>query len=125
MAKEFLGTGWSFPVGVDSQGGLALSRYEEDVKQAIGIILGTALGERAMRPDFGCPVYDLVFDPADSALAGRIEFYVKNALEHWEPRIIVQNVAAEVEDEKVTVDVEYIIRRTNTSDNLVYPFLAA
>ena len=125
MAKEFLGTGWSFPVRTDVQGGLALSRYDDDVKQAIGIILGTALGERVMRPDFGCAVYDMVFDPADAALAGRMEFYVKNALEHWEPRIIVRNVAAEVDEEKVTVDVEYTVRRTNTVDNVVYPFVAA
>lgn len=122
MAGEFLGTGWAFPVQVDAKGGNRLQRYEEDIKEACRIILGTALGERAMRPDFGCAVHDLVFDPADASLAGKIEFYVENALSRWEPRIEVKTVEARLSEEKVLVDVSYIIRRTNAEDNFVYPF---
>jgi len=122
MPGEFLGVGWAFPVQVNSKGGNRLQRYEEDIKEACQIILGTALGERAMRPDFGCAVHDLVFDPADATLAGKIEFYVTNALKRWEPRIIVKKVSARLSEERVLVDVNYIIRRTNTEDNFVYPF---
>lgn len=122
MPGEFLGVGWAFPVQVNSKGGNRLQRYEEDIKEACQIILGTALGERAMRPDFGCAVHDLLFDPADATLAGKIEFYVTNALKRWEPRIIVKKVSARLSEERVLVDVNYIIRRTNTEDNFVYPF---
>ena len=122
MAGEFLGVGWAFPVQVNAKGGNRLQRYDEDIKEACLIILGTALGERAMRPDFGCAVYDLVFDPADASLAGKIEFYVENALRRWEPRIEVKAVEARLSEEKVLVDVNYIIRRTNTEDNFVFPF---
>lgn len=122
MAGEFLGTGWAFPIEVNAKGGNRLQKYEEDIKEACKIILGTALGERAMRPDFGCAVHDLVFDPADASLTGKIEFYVENALRRWEPRIDVKMVEARLSEEKVMVDVTYIIRRTNTEDNFVYPF---
>ena len=122
MPGEFLGIGWAFPVQINSKGGNRLQRYEEDIKEACQIILGTALGERAMRPDFGCAVHDLVFDPADATLAGKIEFYVVNALKRWEPRIIVKRTQTRFSEEKVFVDVEYIIRRTNTEDNFVFPF---
>ena len=125
MAKEFLGTGWAFPVRINGQGGNALVSAEEDIKQACLIILSTALGERAMRPDFGCGIYDLVFDPGDASLAGRIEFFVSNALEAWEPRITVKSVEAEMTEEKVVVEVRYVIRTTNTEDNFVYPFFTA
>ena len=122
MAGEFLGVGFAFPIQVNAKGGVKLQRYEDDIKEACRIILGTALGERAMRPDFGCAVYDLIFDPADSSLAGKIEFYVENALKLWEPRIKVRKVEAELFEEKVLVDVSYVIRRTNTEDNFVFPF---
>ena len=122
MAGEFLGVGWAFPVAVNAKGGNRFQRYEDDIKEACKIILGTALGERAMRPDFGCAVYDLIFDPADSSLAGKIEFYVENALKRWEPRIEIKSVEARLLREKVLVDVSYVIRRTNTENNFVFPF---
>ena len=122
MAGEFLGVGLAFPVQVNAKGGVRLQRYEDDIKEACMIILGTALGERAMRPDFGCAVYDLLFDPADASLAGKIEFYVENALKRWEPRIEIKSVEARLLREKVLVDVSYVIRRTNTEDNFVFPF---
>ena len=62
MAKEFLGVGFSFPVVFDESGAIATAQYEESVRQSIWIILGTAKGERVMRPDFGCGIYDLVFE---------------------------------------------------------------
>lgn len=122
MPGEFLGVGWAFPVQVNSKGRNRLQKYEDDIKEACQIILGTALGERAMRPDFGCIVHELVFSPGDITLAGKIEFYVTNALETWEPRIIVRKVEARFSEEKVFVDVEYIVRRTNIEDNFVFPF---
>lgn len=55
FAKDFLGTGWKFPVEVDEiTGRIKMSSYEEDIQEAIGIILKTRKGERMMRPDFGC-----------------------------------------------------------------------
>jgi len=122
MAKGFLGRGWRFPVGVASSGGIALAEGESDIKEAIRIILGTALGERAMRPDFGCAVHELAFEPGDPTLPRRAEFYARNALERWEPRIEVEKVEATLDGERLLVEVEYSVRSTNRSDNLVYPF---
>ena len=122
MARDFLGRGWAFPVGVDAGGGVALADGEDDIKQAIRIVLGTALGEREMRPDFGCGVHELVFDPGDASLTGKARFYVRNALERWEPRIEVESVEARLEGNRLLVDVRYVVRATNRRDNLVYPF---
>lgn len=122
MAREFLGTGWAFPVQTDGRGGTALREREDDIKEACRIILGTALGERVMRPDFGCAVHDLVFDPNDASLVGKVEFYVANALERWEPRIDVRRVDATVEEERMLVDAEFLVRETNRIDNFVFPF---
>jgi phage baseplate assembly protein W len=122
MAQDFRGRGWAFPLGVSAGGGIALADGDEDIKQAIRILLGTALGERAMRPDFGSPVHDLVFDPTDPGLIGKARFYVANALEHWEPRITIERVDARVEGPQLLIEVQYLVRQTNRRDNLVFPY---
>ena len=89
MDIDFIGAGWSFPLGTDATGGVALVTREREIEQAIRLILGTACGERPMRPEFGCRIHDHVFGPATSATAGQIAYDVREALERWEPRIDV------------------------------------
>jgi phage baseplate assembly protein W len=122
MAQDFHGRGWSFPVRVGPGGRVALAGGEEDIKQAMRIVIGTALGERAMRPDFGCGAHELVFKHTGASLTGKARFYVRNALDRWEPRIEVERVDARIEGLKLVVEVHYRVRRTNRRDNLVYPF---
>jgi len=122
LAEAFQGTGWAFPVQVDDAGGIHVREGEDDIREAVGIVLGTRLGERVMRPEFGCGIGDLVFDPNDANLAGRIEFFARKALERWEPRIEVKEVSVRSEGEKIEIDVRYVIRQTNREDNVVVPF---
>jgi len=122
MSEVFQGTGWAFPVQVDDTGGIRMRSGEDDIREAIRIILGTRLGERTMRPEFGCGIGDLVFDPNDANLVGRIEFLVRKALERWEPRIELKEVRAVPSGESMDIDVRYIVRQTNREDNVVIPF---
>jgi phage baseplate assembly protein W len=125
MAEQFIGNGWAFPVRVDSTGGIALVGSDREIVEAIRLILGTAPGERPMRPEFGCGVHDYVFAPADENTAGRLAFEVRRALDRWEPRIDVTDVVVgfDAEDDGVLyIDVQYRIRGTNDPRNLVFPF---
>lgn len=122
---DIIGTGVAFPLRVDRRGTLALARDEEDVRQAIAIILATAPGERPMRPEFGCGVHDCVFDVVDAATLGRMETEVRRALERWEPRVDVLSVDFELDassDGPLSITIEYRMRATNDVRNLVYPF---
>jgi phage baseplate assembly protein W len=123
--SDIIGTGVAFPLGVDRRGALALARDDEDVRQAISIVLSTAPGERPMRPEFGCGVHDYVFDVLDAATLGRMETEVRRALERWEPRIDVIDVDFELDgssDGPLAITIEYRLRATNDVRNLVYPF---
>ncbi len=125
MAKDFLGAGWKYPVRTDADRKIAMSEYEEDIKEAIWIILGTAKGERVMRPDFGCGIHDLVFAPINTATVNLVENAVREALTLWEPRIELTKVEVSTEqaDEgKLIVSIDYRVRTTNNRFNLVYPF---
>lgn len=132
--REILGIGWQFPVrigpagrsgiGAPVAGGIALARYEEDIEQAIRIILGTRPGERRMRPEFGCRVHELTFEPDNPTTHGLMERYVREALEFWEPRIEVTSVTvAELNQSGwVDIEVQYSVEATKDERSLVYPF---
>jgi len=125
MAKEFLGRGWKFPLSVEVDGQIAVSEYEEDIGEAIGIILGTSKGERIMRPDFGCGIHDFVFEVFNASTQTLIINSVKEALTQWEPRIQLIEVKVSPEninEGKLMINIDYKVRSTNNSFNLVYPF---
>jgi Bacteriophage baseplate protein W len=124
--KDFLGRGWAMPVDLDPRTGLvAISEYEDNIRQSIRIILETAPGERVMRPNFGCGIHDLVFAAVDTTTMQRIRSVVEEALRRYEARVEVLGVTI---DEDATsegvllVEVEYRVRKTNQIGNLVYPF---
>jgi uncharacterized protein len=122
---EIIGSGLAFPLQVDRRGGIALARDEQDIDQAIQLILGTAPGERPMRPEFGCGVHDFVFDSIDASTIGKMEEAIRAALDRWEPRISVATVRfdlAQASQGLLTIDIGYHVRATNTERNLVYPF---
>ena len=122
---EIIGSGLAFPLQVDRRGGIALARDEQDIDQAIQLILGTAPGERPMRPEFGCGVHDFVFDTIDAGTVGRMEEAIRSALKRWEPRIEVRSVSFDVShavEGLLTIDIGFTVRATNTDRNLVYPF---
>ncbi len=122
---EIIGSGLAFPLQVDRRGGIALARDEQDIDQAIQLILGTAPGERPMRPEFGCGVHDFVFDSIDANTVGKMEDAIREALDRWEPRIQVQTVEFDLsgaDNGLLTIDIGYTVRATNNERNLVYPF---
>jgi phage baseplate assembly protein W len=123
--KEFLGAGVAFPLGVDAQGQLAMNSLEDHVRQSILLIARTGKGERVMQPDFGAGLDTLVFSPATTATAALVQQRLKDALVRYEPRIEVLSVAAEIATEAsgtVVVTLQYRVRRTDTTFNLVFPF---
>ena len=125
MAREFLGTGWRFPILPDETGGLRYVSGEENVEQSLRILLLTRLGERVMRPDFGSEAPRLVFAPGSEQYLRLLETSVREAVRDWEPRVELDEVRAEADatdPARVTVAIEYRVRRSNTKLNLVFPF---
>ncbi len=125
MTRKILGTGWKFPIRVDACGGLAYASEEQSVQEAIWIILGTAPGERRMRPQFGCGIHNLVFAPNNPTTRGNIAHQVRQALTRWEPRIDVLSVQVDGDTDTpnlLLIRVDYRIRTNNSMQNLVYPF---
>jgi uncharacterized protein len=121
--RNILGKGWKFPIRPNARGGLSFSSAEQDIQEAIWIILSTAPGERQMLPQFGCGIHEFVFAPNSPATRGAIAHQVFEALNRWEPRINVVDVRVDSPEENtLRIRVDYRIRANNAFHNLVYPF---
>jgi phage baseplate assembly protein W len=122
---DFLGRGVRFPMGVDQAGSIALSAGRDNVQSAIRMILGTAPGERVMRPQFGCRIWDLLFEPVNANTLGRMEQAVRDAIAQWEPRVDLESVVVDpdpAQHNMLLINVALRIRATNDRRNLVFPF---
>jgi phage baseplate assembly protein W len=125
MSERFIGRGWAFPLRVGPTGGIAMVEKDREIEEAIHLVLGTAPGERPMRPEFGCEVHDFTFDTIEAATIGKMEAAIRTALDRWEPRVEVQRVEFDTDrayEGELMVTVTYLVRATNHMRNLVYPF---
>jgi phage baseplate assembly protein W len=125
MAQDFIGAGWAFPLRTDATGRIALVSGDREIQESMRLILGTAPGERPMRPEFGCGIHNYVFAGMDATTAVMMELEVRTSLERWEPRIEVEEVELsqdEADASVLYVDVTYTVSGTNDPRNLVFPF---
>jgi phage baseplate assembly protein W len=122
---DFIGRGISFPLRVDQSGSIALAEGGDGIDASIRVALSTAPGERVMRPQFGCRIWDLLFEPVNANTLGLMAEAVRDALSQWEPRIEVEDVEVEPDPAspaRVVIRIIYRMRATNDRRNLVYPF---
>lgn len=122
---SFVGRGIAFPLRVDGTGSLAFTSGAADIEKSMRVIIATAPGERPMRPEFGCGIWDLLFEPINTTTLGLMEEAVREALARWEPRAETTAVEVSVLDPStgaVNIGIEYQIVSTNETRNLVYPF---
>lgn len=133
-STSFLGKGWSFPpeflippevTEPVKPGRVVMIADEEDIRQSLEILLSTKPGERVMRPDFGCDLGSLSFEPITSSLKSFVKDLIKTSILYHEPRITVEDVALnadQAQEGKIVITIEYIVRTTNTRTNFVFPF---
>jgi phage baseplate assembly protein W len=126
-AKDFLGSGWKFPVVPDGLGQLGFNSDDENVEQSLRILLLTIQGERVMRPDFGTELQRYVFAPGSTQNLRLLETAISDAVRDWEPRVDLDDVSAEMSDDAgsdttAIVSISYRVRQSNTQQNLVFPF---
>ncbi|HSJ28798.1 MAG TPA: GPW/gp25 family protein [Acidimicrobiia bacterium] len=121
----FIGRGLAFPLRTSASGGIAMVEDHRELDEAIRLIIGTAQGERPMRPAFGCRIHDHVFAPINDLTIGTIAFEVEQAVARWEPRVDVGSVDVYPDEEDPSllyIELTYRAKQTNDERNLVFPF---
>src|SRR3981189_1576187 len=84
---NFLGIGFKFPFSVGPNGAVQLSPYQTNIEEPVGVITRPALGERQMRPEWGCRIHDFVFAPNNTAIQTLVAHHVEEALAKHEYRL--------------------------------------
>lgn len=123
--SEFIGKGWSFPPAFDKDtGSTVMSTGVQDIFESLHILLSTTIGERVMRPDYGCNLKDYVFDPMNVAMEAYIKRLVEDAIIYFEPRITLEKVNVDLKDTEgvMWINVDFRIDATNSRANYVYPY---
>jgi uncharacterized protein len=122
---DYIGAGWAFPLRTNTRGGIALVRREQELEEAMRLILATYPGERPMRPEFGSRVRDWVFRGSDTGSIAGLSLEVRTSILRWEPRVDIKNVRVtrdRAASNKLLIDIEYQALDTNDRRNLVFPF---
>lgn len=124
--RSFLGRGWSFPPEFDKdQGSVIMIADESDIEKSLHILLTTRLGERVMRPEFGCNLDTLLFESLNLNTKTYIQELIKSAILYFEPRIDLETVeiVPGLDNEGVLmIELNYTVRSTNSRKNMVFPF---
>lgn len=110
---------------IDANGSIVLESGHADVEKSMRVILSTAIGERPMRPAFGCGIWDLLFEPINANTLGLMEDAVREAMARWEPRARIDDVEVRPHEDEVgavVIRIGYTLRSTNDPRNLVHPF---
>lgn len=101
-------TSFGFPFAIDPAGFVSASGGDEAIRGKIIQVLFTAPGERVHQPEFGCGLFNLVFEPNDSILVGAVEFSIRQALTRWmADDIAVMGVSLSANEGTATAEVVY------------------
>jgi len=126
MKREFLGRGWSFPCAFDrDRAGVEMLEEEADIASSLQILLSTAQGERVMLPQYGCNLEELLFESLDTRMKTLMADKVESAILYHEPRIDVESVRLDDNQQfegVVQIEVIYRVRTSNSRFNFVFPF---
>lgn len=102
-----------YPYHVDGRGRIASTSDDDHIRDLIEQVLFTSPGERVNRPTFGCGLLQLVFALNGDVLASATQFTVQGALQQWlGDLIIVQSVDVQNVESTLTVNVQYLVRRS-------------
>jgi uncharacterized protein len=125
-SNDFLGVGWGFPPTFDQQSkAVEMTEKETDIEKSLQILLTTSIGERVMQPKYGCNMNTLLFEPLNTTVKTIMIDKIKTAILFFEPRIDAKKIVLNMQDELagvVLVEIEYIVRATNSRFNFVFPY---
>ena len=124
--QAFLGTGWQFPPRFSAASGKVLmSHSEQDIQDSLKVLLGTTQGERFLVPSYGLNLQDQLFESFNVTARNLLTDKIKRNLLVYESRINVLGVALDesvLNEGKLLIQIDYIVRASNSRFNLVYPY---
>jgi hypothetical protein len=123
-SPDHIGRSPAFPLQCNVQGNLKMTSDAINVEESLRLILGTRLGERVYRPNFGSRLSELVFSPMNSRTLLQTRLFVEDAIRQWEPRIILDGVFTQPDPiaGRLDITIRYRLKTQHDTRSMVYPF---
>lgn len=118
---KIYGRGWAFPPAFSVDEGVAMVDSAVDVGQSLRILFSTEPGERIMRENYGCALYDVMFANVDSELLSDIETRILDSVLRYEPRADVIGIDVDQSDQSpysLEVQVRYKLRGSQIAEKV-------
>lgn len=122
---KILGKRLAFPLHLDDRNQLAMADGDTAVRQSIYLIVMTVPGERVLRPEFGCRIHELIFDPLSKETFILAKEHVEEAIRRWEPRIDIIDLVVEAGDidrAEMIINIKYKHKNRPDPRSLVFPY---
>ena len=120
-AGRLLGRGISFPPRVGADGRIVWSEAEQNIREAIQVVLKTELDERLRLPEFGAGLGRFLFEPNTTATRHLLQDRIVRALAAWEPRVTVESVQVDEDlddGEAAVATIEYRLVATQARERV-------
>jgi uncharacterized protein len=122
----FQGTGWKFPPSFDPYTrDTVMTSGEKSILTSLQILMSTSMGERLMQPLYGTDLHPYFFKNGDLGTVTKIQTLIEDAIIQYEPRISTNGVSVDIgrlNERILSVAIDYTVRRTNSRNNIVFPF---
>lgn len=103
-----------YPFHFDGRGRTAATTDDDHIRDMLEQLIFTSPGERVNRPDFGSGIMQLIFAPNSPELAATLQFTLQAAIQRWLGDVLeLQSLEVTSVDSTLTIDVQYVVRRTN------------
>lgn len=89
---------------------MASSSYREHVRDLVELVLFTRPGERVMRPDFGTPIPEVVFERPTHDVLSNVQFLVQTSLQRFMSDLIaVENIEVRSVENRIEIALSYVL----------------
>lgn len=95
---------------------VSLLLNEDAVKRSLRNILLTSKGERLIDPDFGAGLTRYLFEPLIPSTVQIIKTEIKNAIETYEPRVLINKIDVSGDTAKNELRVSITFSTTNITE---------
>ncbi|MBK7465782.1 MAG: GPW/gp25 family protein [Saprospiraceae bacterium] len=106
----------------NNQGQTSLINHENHIRNMIENLLFTSPGERVNRPDFGSGLFQMVFEPNNTEVAGTLQFLLQAALNQWMGTLIELN-KVEINALDANLEVTVVYTLSYNKDQQIATFL--
>lgn len=99
----------SLPFKIDDFGTVAATIDQSKIfADRLRAVLGTALGERLYRPEFGCEAASIVYEDEDTVL-NTIDADIRTAIKNFLPLLTIEAIEVSIDEytRQITVEVVY------------------